>query len=169
MIALTRVKQATKDFVKVLRFGKSDIKTADPIFPHGVDSKPVKKDVAVHASTSNDSVTVCLGYVKNSDKTSEGELCLYATDNSGSRVFEMYFKNDGSVEFGGSGDFLARFNEIKDGFDEFVGDFNSFIDTYNAHTHPDPSSGSTGTPSATGSNSNASIDDAKIDEIEVSG
>ncbi len=158
MITLSKVQQATKEFVKILRFGKKDIKTTDPVFSHGIDSKPVKKDVAVCASTSNDSTTICLGYVKNSDKTGEGELCIYATDVDGARVFEMYFKNDGSVEFGGSGDFLAKFSELKNGFDQLVNDFNS-------HIHPTPS----GPSSPPDTPSTADIDGAKINNIEVEG
>ena len=93
----------------------------------------------------------------------------------------IYFR-DGKITFKigdtEGGDFLARFNELKAGFDELKQDHNDLVTAFNLlapHTHPVQVVPATGTGATTGiipvvpseSPSTASIDDAKIDEIEV--
>lgn len=77
-------------------------------------------------------------------------------------------KVGGHFELAGVGDFLARFGELKEGFDQLRADHNALVALYNAHVHPDPVSGTTGVPTTQGTSSTASIDAAKIDELEVS-
>lgn len=121
MISLSRVKEATNEFVKVLRFGKKDVKTPNHVTPHGIESKPVKGDLAVHAATTNDNETVCLGYIKNCQKVGVGETCVYATDSEGDRVFEVYLRSDGVAELGGNEneglikikEFVNRINDLE--------------------------------------------------------
>lgn len=109
MITLTRVKQATNEFIKVLRFGRSDVQTAKQIAPFGIDSKPINNTLALHIKTSEKGEGVVIGYMNTNNNTNEGELRLYATDSAGVEVFSMYFKNNGTVEFGGSTDNLVRY------------------------------------------------------------
>lgn len=159
MITLTRVKQATSDFIKVLRYGKSDVQTAYNCLPHGIDSKPIKDKLAIHIKTSNNSESVIVGYIDKSATTNEGECRVYATNSNGVEVFSIYLKNDGTVEFGGNTDNLVRFSELKAGFDQLKSDFNTFL----THVH-----GGAGTPPAPPQlPSTASIDSAKIDEIKT--
>lgn len=120
MITLTRVKEATSDFIKILRFGKNDIQTSEPILPHGVDSKPVKEKIAVHSTTANIEETVILGYILHSEKTKEGETRIYATDEGGVEVFDIFLKRDGTCEFGGNTDFFVRYNQLNSGLQTFV-------------------------------------------------
>lgn len=129
MITLTRVKQATSEFIKVLRYGKSDVQTSYNALPHGIDSKPVKNKIAIHATTGNKSESVILGYIDKSDNTSEGELRLYATDSTGTEVFSMLFKNDGTVEFGGNTDYMIRYNALNTALQSFVNNLNKKLTT----------------------------------------
>jgi hypothetical protein len=88
-----------------------------------------------------------------------GERKIYSSENGAIKAF-AYFKKDGVIELNGANDFAARFNELKNGFDALVDDFN-------AHTHdylPGPGSA---TPTDPPTSSTASIDAAKIDEIKV--
>ena len=71
---------------------------------------------------------------------------LKATDAGLAIDFNEIVFNEGT-------DFLAKFNELKSGFDQLVGDFN-------AHVH-------TGTGVVPTVPSTASIDDAKIDNMKV--
>ena len=167
MISIARVKQATNEFVKVLRYGKRDIKTAEHVLPAGIESKPVGDDVAVHAITGSTETTVCVGYIRGQQKTKEGETVVYSTDANGERQLEFYFRNDGKCELGGNNNNLTQFQELKSGFDQLKSDLNSLVSAYNAHTHPDPSSGSTGTTSNPGSSSTASVDNAEINYLLV--
>lgn len=85
----------------------------------------------------------------------------------------IYFRNNGKITFKiedqEGGDFAVRFNELKAGYDELKQDHNDLIAAYNAflvHVH-----GASGTPpvppAVPESPSTASIDDAKISEIEL--
>lgn len=129
MISLSRVKEATNEFVKVLRFGKKDVKTPNHVTPHGIESKPVRGDLAVHAATTNDNETVCLGYIKNCQKVGVGETCVYATDSEGNRVFEVYLKADGTVEIGGNSDNAVMFDKLKSALDSFAAELNTKLAT----------------------------------------
>jgi hypothetical protein len=125
MITYTRVKQAVTEFVKVIRYGKDDIQTSDQAMPFGIDSKPVKDKIAVHSTTQNKDATVILGYLLQSEKTSEGETRIFATDQDGVEVFDIYLKNDGTCEFGGSGDFFVRYLALNTGLQAFITELNA--------------------------------------------
>lgn len=173
MVIYTRVKQAVKKFVKVLRYGKDDVQTADYALPFGIDSKPVKDILAVHAETGSSEGGVVLGYIQQFAVTKEGENRIYATDANGNEVFSVFFKRDGTCEFGGTTDFAVRFNKLETGFNQLKADHNALITAFNTHLHATAATGppSTPTPGAgiPATTSIASIADAKIDEIKVSG
>jgi hypothetical protein len=119
MISLSRVKEATSTFIKVLRYGKSDVQTIEPILPSGIDSKPLKEDLAVHSNTNDRSDPICLGYIWKSDKTQPGELRIFARGTDGSEKLYIYLKNDGTCEFGGNADNLVRFQKLDDELQAF--------------------------------------------------
>ena len=172
MLVLTRVKQATKEFIKILRFGKDDVHTADSVTPHGIDSKPVKDALAIYARTNSSEQAVILGYLKNFDKTSEGETRIFATDADGAEVFDIYLKKDGTCEIGGNSDFMVRFNKLKEGFDQLLSDHNDLVNAFNTHVHATAATGPPSPPTAVppdipATPSAASIDDSKIDEIKT--
>jgi hypothetical protein len=76
------------------------------------------------------------------------------------------------MEIGGNTNFMARFSELKVGFDQLKSDHNDLVNAFNTHVHATAGTGPPSTPTpATGipaSASTASIDDAKIDEIKTS-
>ena len=109
MITITRVKQATSQFIKVLRFGTSDIVTANQCAPAGIDSKPIQNKVAIYATTSNKSEAVIIGYINDSDKTDEGEIRIFSVDANGNEKTYIYLKKDGIIEFAGNTDNLVRY------------------------------------------------------------
>jgi hypothetical protein len=129
MITIARVKQATKEFIKVLRFGRNDVITAEPVLPHGIDSKPVADTPGVHATTQNNDTTVMLGYILHSEITKEGETRIYATDENGNEVFDIFLKRDGTCEFGGNSDFIVRYNALNTGLTSFVNTLNTALVT----------------------------------------
>lgn len=157
--------------VKVLRFGKSDVQTADQVLPHGIDSNPVKDMIAVYGQTEQRGETVIVGYLNRNMAADVGELRLYSTDANGQLKIYHWLKNDGTMELGGSAKHLARFEELKSGFDGLKQTVNDLISAFNSHMHatagtgppspPTPGAGIPATPSS------ASIDSAKIDEIKT--
>ena len=98
----------------------------------------------------------------------------------------IYFRKDGSIKFKiddtEGGDYAVRFTELKTGFDELKGSFNNLVSALNSIISgvPIPEPGN-GAPSAlqaslAGSfaasaplDSTASIDNSKIDKIELPG
>lgn len=113
MITISKVKQATSEFIKVLRYGKDDVQTADQYTPFGIDSKPVADTYALHATTGDNGESVILGYLSNSEDTEEGEINIFATDSDGNEVFRISLKNDGTVTFNGSDDNLIRYSSYE--------------------------------------------------------
>lgn len=153
--------------IKYLRFGKYDVQESREAMPWGVDSCPIQDAIAIYAPTGDKGKAVIIGYINRQQLADVGETRIYSTDTSGEVAMYIHMKNDGTSEFGGTGDFLARFNELKSGFDELKSDFNSFVTTkFNTHTHGE-TGGTTTTPAPTGTPSTASIDNAKIEEFET--
>lgn len=129
MVILSRVKSATSEFVKILRYGKDDVQTSDQYLPAGIDSKPIKEQVAAQGVTTDKGETVILGYRIESDKTNEGETRIFATDSDGNDVFDLLLKNDGTAEFGGNTDNLVRFLKLNQGLQSFLTDLNTKLVT----------------------------------------
>jgi hypothetical protein len=128
MIFITRIKEASKEFIKVLRSGKQDVVTADQYLPYGIDSKPIKDILGLFAQTAG-SETAVFGYKTNTETTKEGEIRIYATDSAGIEQFSALFKNDGTVEFGGTADNFVRYLKLNQGLQNFVTDLNAKLVT----------------------------------------
>jgi len=155
--------------IKFLRMGRSDVRTSPEASPFGIDSNPIAGMKAVYMETSTDGQSVIIGYVKQSQLAQVGETRLYSVDANGETQFYVWLKNDGTLQLGGTNKHLARFEELKDGFDELRGDLNSLVSAFNAHMHatagtgpPSPPTPGAGIPATA---STASIDSSKIDEI----
>ena len=125
MIAISRVKSAAAEFIKVLRYGKNDVVTANQTGPAGIDSKPVPGRVAVYAQSTTKNESVILGYINDSSETNPGEIRIFGTDDSGVEVFYLHIKNNGTAEFNGSADNLVRFAPLNTNFAGLVDDINA--------------------------------------------
>ena len=133
MIVLTRVKEATAEFIKVLRFGKYDVQTSSQIVPFGVDSKPTKNMLAVHSTTANKDKSIVLGYEYNSSKTSEGEARFYSTNSDGSEEkADIKLTNNGIVEINGNADFMVRYSKLETAYNELKTAHNETVISLNA-------------------------------------
>ncbi len=152
--------------VKILRLGKSDVQDILEASPYGVDSNPVKGMVAIYAPTSEKGKSIIIGYINKNRLAAVGEVRHFSTDADGVLKFYTWLKANGTLELGGNAKHLARFEELKTGFDQLKNDFNTLITLYNAHIHATPSGASSPTVS-TGTASTASIDSSKINEIKT--
>jgi hypothetical protein len=105
--------------------------------------------------------------LQNLETLESGEIALGIP----TKKARIYFRETGNINFKigdtEGGDFAARFNELKAGFDELKTDFNDLVTAYNSHQHPTAAVGPPSPPTVSGSSSTASIDDAKIEEIEL--
>ena len=151
---------------KFQRMGKNDIQETLTASPYGVDSRPVKDTVAIHAETGVSGESIIIGFINKDCLSSIGETRLFSTDENGSLKQYIWLKNNGDIHFGGSVGNLTRFQELETGFNTLKADFNSFINLYNLHIHPTPAGPSSPTVSI-GTVSTASIANAKIDKFKT--
>lgn len=169
---ITRVKEATKEFIKVLRYGKDDIQTADQYLPWGVDSKPIKNALALYSNTGNRGESVIIGYLINSEMTVEGESALYSTDDDGAVMFYLLLKKDGTAEFGGNSDNLVRYSVLKNEYDKTKGVLDAILNILNGPPITEPGNGApsalqTALKSALTGLQTGDIADSKIEEIKT--
>ena len=164
-----------RQIIKILGLGKKDVQTANQIAPFGFDSAPVKEMVAIQAPTGVRGESVIVGFIQKDLIATPGESRVFSTNADGVLQIALHLRDNGQMEIGGTGDFLARFDELKAGYDELKGDLNAFITKYNTHIHVTTATvGATAVPGViaptvtTEVPSTASIDSAKIDELEVS-
>ncbi len=157
--------------IKFLRFGKSDVQTSFDCGPSGIDANPIKDMVAIYSETTEKGKTVIIGYLKRNQLAEPGELRQYSTDVNGALKFYTWHKADGTYEMGGNSKNLARFQELKTGFDTLKQDLNSLVSAFNSHMHATAGTGppviptpGVGIPATA---STASIDSSKIDEIKT--
>lgn len=132
MLTITRVKQATSQFIKVLRFGTADIVTANQSGSAGIDSKPIQNQIAIYAKTSNKNESVIIGYINDSDKTEPGEIRIFSIDSNGLEKTFIHLKNDGTIEFAGTGDNLVRYTALNTGISNINLEFGKIATAINA-------------------------------------
>jgi len=155
MITLSRVKQATAEFIKILRFGENDVQTSPQYLPFGIDSKPIQGLLAAQGKTSNAEDTIVFGYLLQSAETEEGEIRTYSTDADGAVKFYIKQLNNGTCEIGGTADFMTRFTALDTGLQQFIIDLNSKLGT------------ALGTAGSSWPGTSLDISGAKIEEIKT--
>lgn len=139
-----------------------DVIDAEYYLPFGEDSSPVNgARVAVFRITP--SFIIAINSESIVEPESEpGEKEIFSTDENGIKKAFIKFLTDGKIKINGEGDFLVRFNELKNGFNQLRDDFDGHKHKYTSALHPGPPADTLPpTPSS------ADISAAKIDELEV--
>ena len=152
----SKIKNA-KLSVKFYRKGKSDIQNTQQIAPFGLDSNPIADLVGLYMATENNGEPVLVGFIQPEAVAEPGESRLFSSDKNGNTKYYLHMKADGTAEFGGTGNFLVKFNELKTAFD-------AHITEYNAHLHTGNIGAPTSPPVVP---STASIDAAKHSKIKT--
>jgi len=155
MLTISRVKQAANEFIKVLRFGLSDVVTAKQFTPAGLTSKPIKNQIAIYAKTSDNNDPAIIGYLSELNGISEGEIKLFSLDSNGVEKIYIHIKNDGTIEFGGAADNLVKYLPLNTAVSNINLEFGKIATAINAIV---PGSYVPGTISITG---------AKVAELKV--
>lgn len=94
--------------IKAFVRSQRDVQTSYQVAPWGDDSKPVKNARVCHAATTAED-TVILGVLNTDQKAATGERRIFATDEEGNTVVDIWLKNDGTIEMAGNGDNLVKF------------------------------------------------------------
>lgn len=77
---------------------------ATEVAPAGVDCPPTKDMLGLYLSTDNKTSPVFVGYVNKNLIAAPGERRIFATDADGNEVGRIWYRNNGNVNIGGTGD-----------------------------------------------------------------
>lgn len=174
----TELDKAGRRLIKALRFGKNDYQTPMEAGPYGVDSNPIKDMIAVYGPTTEKGEAVVIGYIKKNQVAEPGEYRIFSTNAQGEVQASVHLKANGvivigggSIEFLGNAKTLAKFEELKDGFDQLREDFNNHLQNWNAFAaaYVPGSSSSVGLPptAQTSNPSSASVDNSQASNLKT--
>lgn len=155
--------------VKILGLGANDVKTVYNLSQFGINSRPVKNMRGVYADTGINGEKILIGLIFNNVSINEGETKIYSTNSSGTEQFSILLTSDGNCELGGNTDNLSKHSILQTQIHQLRDDFNSLVNTFNAHIHPGILTGGASTLVTTtlGSQSNIDITTAKIDNLKT--
>ncbi len=163
----TSFSDTAKRLVKFLRLGTKDVQNMHSASQYGFDSNPIKDMVAVFAETQSKGKSVIIGYLNKDQIAEVGESRVYATDSDGNLKYFLHFKNDGTAEFGGTGDFLVKYNALLARLTDLESEHNGLLARYNAHTHVGNMGAPTSTTSLTVSPSSLDFTTIKHEKIKT--
>ena len=156
---------------KLLKSGRSDVQDVITSSIPGIDSVPVKDDVALYEITDVNGENFVIGFLVKDRIAKPGEVKLFSRNEQGVEQIYVWLKDNGEIHFGGDTGNLTRYQELETAFNELKGKFNDLVSAFNAHTHPTPSGASskpTPVPSSIpASPSTADISTAKIDQLKT--
>lgn len=102
--------EAGKRVLKVNQFGA---KTANESMPFGIDSNPIKDMTAIYAETSNDSESLIIGYINESQLSESGETRIFSLDENKVLKAFVWCKNNGEIHLNGSDSTAVKFEQLK--------------------------------------------------------
>lgn len=157
---------------KFQRMGKADIQEVITVGPFGVDSRAIKDMVAIHAQTGVSGESVVIGFINKDCIAAIGENRIFSTDENGILSTYIHLKNDQTMEIGGNTDFMVRYSELENAFNELKNDHNNLVTAFNSHMHATAATGPPSIPTPIPSSipatpSTADITGAKIEEIKT--
>jgi hypothetical protein len=139
---ISNIVEAKNRIVKVLGYGKTDIRNAKQVTPFGIDSNPLKDMIAVYSPTSNDSERVVLGYLSASELFAHaGEIRIFSTDANATEKAHVWCRNTGDINIGGTGssdnpNHLVRWEDLNTQLVNLRQQINlDIIQTFNGHVH----------------------------------
>lgn len=176
MINLTKLKEATvqagKRIAKLVRYGNSDVVTANDVVPFGIDSGVPAGYIAVYAEVKNKQERVVVGYLNINALCAAGESRLYSTNSEGDSISTyVMLRTDGSMELGGSAYNATRYQEVETAYNELKETVNNLVQAFNSHIHATPAGASVAPTAVPGvipaTPSSGDITPAKSDNIKM--
>lgn len=177
MISIGKIKDnpRLKDgyrLIKYLLYGRTGSRETRQSQPFGIDSVPPIGSNIVHADTGITGESINLGVVdENNRKANVGEMRLFAVDENGNQVGELYLTKDGVLRLMEGTDNAVRYSKLEVAFNELKADYNDLSlkwSTFaNAYVAGGPSVQGLPPTASASSQSSADITLSKIDEINV--
>lgn len=136
---------------------------------HGVVSRASNKTRGVKVRIGKLSIFIGAYTYGVEPPENEGALKLYATDKDGAEKGSHLLDNDGTHTINNGTDWAVRYSALETAFNQLRADHNKLQASYDAHTHPGVTSGSssTGGTVPSGAESTADIEPAKVEEIRI--
>lgn len=172
---ISRTYQKGVRLIKGLFLGKNNVRTAVESSGFGDDFVAPEGTRAIMVSGVSRDRAIIIGYINKNqlDSLGEGEKRIYSTDDKGEVMStDIILRNDGTMEVGGTGDFMVRFNELESGFNQLKSDFDGHVhDGVIVDVTGGSGSPAVGVPGESGApteSTSADISAAKIEEIKTS-
>lgn len=136
---------------------------------HGVVSRASNKTRGVKVRIGKLSIFIGAYTYGVEPPENEGALKLYATDKDGAEKGSHLLDNDGTHTINNGTDWAVRYSALETAFNQLRADHNKLQASFDAHTHPGvtPGSSSTGGTVPSGAESTADIEPAKVEEIRI--
>lgn len=115
----SELNQLQRLIIKVLRFGKTDVRTALNSAPFGIDSNPVKGMKAIYSETQNKGERIIIGYINEKVLAEPGSTRIYSSNNY------IHVRENGAIEIGGSDANLVRFQDLDTSIQKLAQDINT--------------------------------------------
>lgn len=126
---------------------------------------------AIYGATQVNGRPVIIGYINPNVLADTGETRLYSTNAAGVLKNYLWLKNDGTIEIGGSDDFMVRFSKLKEVTDELQNDLTTLKNVFSTWTPVSNDGGAALKLAAAtwyGTPISKDINEAKIAEIKTS-
>lgn len=167
------IDSAFRRIMKVFARTDVDVQTAFQLLPPGDDAQPLENEDVIIGDTVNDETVVIHGVIQQNQKAGPGEKRIFARNEQGEVVIDIYLRSNGDGEIGGTGDFMVRYNELETAFNELNEKFNALVTAFNSHVHATAAVGPPVAPSPIpnqipASESDADITTAKIENLKTS-
>lgn len=108
--------------VKFTGSGRDDTQEVVTVSSFGIDSVPIKDLIAIQAKTQVSGESVIVGFILKNRIANIGETRIYSTNENGDVQQYIHLKNDGTADFGGTGDFLTRYSPMAATIEEIQND-----------------------------------------------
>lgn len=102
---------------KVIQYGT---KTADECSPFGDDSNPVEGMDAIFCETEVGGEPIIIGYIQKERLAKPGEKRIYSLDEDGFPATDIFLKNDGTIEVGGSDDNFVSYRPLNQELESYA-------------------------------------------------
>ena len=158
--------------IKYLLNGRSDTRETIQAQPFGIDSNPVEGAECLHFCTGINGEAVNMGQCdKTHRKALKGEMRLFAIDENGNQIGELYLTNDGFLKLMEGTDNAVRYSALETAFNQLKDDYNDLSTKWSAFATAYVPGGPAfqGTPptASTSSPNTSDITAAKVDEINL--
>lgn len=114
--------------IKLLCFGKDDVREANDCTPFGVDSQAPAGVRAIYIESTVNGQSTVVGYINKNAKAETGGIRLYSTDSNGTEKTYVYLRANGDIEIGGNSNHMTQYEALNNKLQEQITKINTQLD-----------------------------------------